>query len=370
MGEVMLLTSHTIHRLAFTAAMVAAVLGTRNVAASDPRAPDRIPAEFETQAAMVIGWTVADPIIQNVQVEIVRNVSPQVPVVVLVDDDQERAAADLVLKASGIRARSIHLLEIPGDTIWIRDFGPMTVLRSDGRAELVDHHYADGKRPWDDMAAVRLARMLRIPNRRVPLTLEGGNIIANGRGIVLTTNRLYEQNAGRGHTSESIQQSLRTEFGVRQAVFLEPLKGEPTGHVDMFAAFVAPTTVVVGRYDPEVDPVNAAILDRNAERLRQIETADGCLEVVRIPMPAHSAAVWPTYANIVFAGRVVLVPVYSGWDAAGREEALAIFRRLLPKHRVVPIDCRELIRLGGALRCITLNVGRVGELRSELPLKR
>ena len=73
--------------------------------------------------------------------------------------------------------------------------------------------------------------------------------------------------------------------------------------------------------------------------------------------------VWRTYTNLLFAGPVVLVPVYSGVDREGRERALEIYRRLMPEREIIAIDCSDLIRLGGALHCITMNVGQVGNRR-------
>jgi agmatine/peptidylarginine deiminase len=323
----------------------------------------RMPAEFEPQEAILIGWTEEDPIIRHVLIEIVQNVSPHVPVMILVDDETERAAADLALQSSGVRKRSIHLVQIPGDTIWLRDFGPLTVYRSDRQAELLNHEYADGKRPWDDRAPASLARMLRMPLRNVPLMLEGGNLLSNGQGLILTSSKFLEQNTGRGLGPGQLIDRLQNELGARQTIVLEPLDGEPTGHVDMFAAFLDANTVVLGQYDRRLDDVNAEILDRNARRLEKVSTAGGRLRVIRIPMPPHRENEWPTYTNMVFADGVVLVPVYAGIDPQGRAAALSTLRRLMPDRRIISIDCRDLIRLGGALHCITMNVGRIGNPR-------
>ena len=72
-------------------------------------------------------------------------------------------------------------------------------------------------------------------------------------------------------------------------------------------------------------------------------------------MPDHDDGYWRTYTNIVFANGVVLVPVYPDYCPDLDEEALAIYRRLLPDRQVVGIDCSGLIKMNGALRCITMN---------------
>ena len=135
-----------------------------------------------------------------------------------------------------------------------------------------------------------------------------------------------------------------------------PLEGESTGHVDMFCAFLKMDLAVVGRYDPAEDPENAARLDQIAEDLAGLNTRTGPLRIERLPMPDHRDGFWRTYTNVVFANDVLLVPIYPAYCPDLDEEALAIFRRLLPDRRVVGIDASELIKMNGALRCITMNV--------------
>ena len=63
-------------------------------------------------------------------------------------------------------------------------------------------------------------------------------------------------------------------LGCDQTHFLETLEGERTGHIDLFAKFTQPDTVVLGRYDAATDPENAARMERNAARLARIRLAD------------------------------------------------------------------------------------------------
>ena len=81
----------------------------------------------------------------------------------------------------------------------------------------------------------------------------------------------------------SIQQSTTQNLRIRRCTgsmaqlhsdsFLEPLKGERTGHVDLFAKFMSADTIIVGRYDSDLDR-NAARLNRNVERLSAIRLGD------------------------------------------------------------------------------------------------
>ena len=73
-------------------------------------------------------------------------------------------------------------------------------------------------------------------------------------------------------------------------------------------------------------------------------------------MPDHDDAIRRTYTNIVFANEMVLVPTSPDYCPELDEEALASYRRWLPERRMVGIDASGLIRMNGALRCITMNL--------------
>jgi agmatine/peptidylarginine deiminase len=234
----------------------------------------------------------------------------------------------------------------------------------------MDADYERFARPKDDTAPQGVAAQLHLTAVRAPLSLEGGNLLSNGRGLCLTTTMLYDGNRERGHTEGSLRKVLRDFFGAQETVFLEPLSGEPTGHVDMFAAFTDANTVVVGQYDTAIDPTNAAVLNRNAARLARIRGPEGPLQVVRIPMPPRDGEQWRTYTNVVFANGVLLTPAYERIDPQGQRAAADTFQRLLPGWRITGIDVSGLIANGGALHCISMNAPRLARWPAFRPSRR
>ncbi len=214
----------------------------------------------------------------------------------------------------------------------------------------------------DDRVPLELGRLLKLPVVTVPLTIEGGNLLTNGDGLAIVTDQFLEKNITADEDENSLLATLQNACGFRQVVVLQSLLGEPTGHVDMFATFTSPTTVLVGAYRVEQDAENAAILDRNAARLRQVRTSQGPLRVVRVPMPPRRNNTWPTYTNVVYANGVVLVPIYPSLDQVGRRRALDIFSQALPTWKVVGIDATQIIKMDGALHCMTMNLGAIGQL--------
>jgi agmatine/peptidylarginine deiminase len=251
--------------------------------------------------------------------------------------------------------------------MWVRDYGPLVVVHGSGRVNLVDSNYDADDRPADEDVPQAVGRSWRRPIVRSRLVLEGGNLLSNGRGLLIATEALLTENVAKGWTEDGLRTRLAEVYGCRQLVLLEELIGEPNRHVDMFATFVSSGTVVVGRYDPATDPDNAAILDRNAFRLSQVIIQDGPLRVERIPMPRSDGDVWPTYTNVIYANGVLLVPVYPGIDPDGRNEALDTFARLLPGWRIVSVDATDLLDMYGGLHCLSMNLGPIGRLPAAPP---
>jgi agmatine/peptidylarginine deiminase len=166
---------------------------------------------------------------------------------------------------------------------------------------------------------------------------------------------LATRNKHRGYSPQQVVDLLSKYYGFRQVSLLKPLLSEPTGHIDMFATFVAPNLVVVGQYDPKVDPVNADILDENAAVLAKGRTSFGPLRVVRIPMPSNHGGIWKTFTNVIYANGTLIMPTY-GTDLEAQKEAMGIYSRLLPDWEIVGVDATTVIKQRGSLRCLSINI--------------
>ena len=316
----------------------------------------RVPGEFERQEALVLaaGRLAAEH--PGILASIITAAQRRVRLIGIVADLKEEHAVLQMLEDSGLPTDALALIETPHDTIWVRDYGPVFVQTLGSQRVAMDADYVRLNRTCDDDFPAFIAPFFHSVVIRLPIVFEGGNFLSNGRGICITTTRTLDQNAETESAEAEVGRAFGECFGSSQTVFLEPLSREPTGHVDMFALFAAPNVVVVGAYDPHVDPENAEILHRNAARLAGLPTIDGPLRVVRIPMPDNRDGIWRTYANAVFANGTLLVPVYPDADPATERMALDTLRHLLPAWELVSINVSEIIWAGGALHCIVANV--------------
>ncbi len=325
----------------------------------------RVPGEFEHQDAMLFS---GDSLVESnpkLFLDLVSQLQDHVEMVLLVSGVEQSEAAKLLLDFNSVPRENVRFAELPHDTMWARDYGPIVVMSHGDQAVFVDAFYSTD-RGLDDGTPSGLAELLHKPVVRIPVRIDGGNLLFNGDGLAVTTSRLWRDNAGSELDSESMHEIMTDAYGLHQILTLEPLQGEPTGHVDMFMTFIAHNTVLVGKYDSAEEPENAAILDQNAAELAKVETSEGPLQVVRIPMPRHDDGIWRTYTNVIYANGVVLLPAYPNIDEPGLRETLATYRSLLPGWDVVPIDTSSLIEFSGALHCLSMNLAKIGNL-PELP---
>ena len=289
-------------------------------------------------------------------VDLISILIDHIPVVAIVNSEEQRRNLITLLCDWGLPAHLLHYVSLPVKGMWVRDYGPVFV-RSQHRGIVInDAEYIESDRVNDDMAPTELANLLKLPVKSVPMLIEGGNILSNGQGLCLTTDALMSRNQARGRSKAQVEQCLRQSYGFNQVITLDALRAEPTGHIDMFATFVSPSTLLLGEYDPKVDPVNHDVLNKNAALLRGVQTAAGPLKIVRIPMPSNRGSIWRTYTNAIYANDVVVVPTYAHFDADVERRAMAIYAEHLPGWEIIGIDAGSVIVQRGSLRCVSINI--------------
>lgn len=310
-----------------------------------------LPADFDPIDCLILGWFPEfTPQAQRAVAQAIAAATRATDVLVIVPGSSDSVVIQSLLPEYADRER-IRFLEFPIESPWTRDYGPMVVKRSDGSREIVDFAYAPSL--VDDQVPTHFSKYYGLPLRQESLCLEGGNLLSNGCGLLLTTKRLIRNNVASGFNARTIRECFADALGATEVVFLDELAGESSGHVDMFASFLAPDLVLLGQYDPAVDSRNAAVLDRNAERLQRIQTAVGPLRVIRIPMPRRQQFWWYTHANLIHANGVLLVPIFSNRPQEVQQQALQTIARHAKGQEICPIDCSHLMVGNGSLHCLS-----------------
>ncbi len=325
----------------------------------------RLAAEFEPARVLLLGVSDWQPHHREILIEIATKSADHVNIMVLCNDTwQIKQTTQWLLEADQDFA-NLYFCEIPLDTVWLRDFGPIFGQTSDG-AMALDFYY-EGTRPKDDGMPAVWSRRSGTQHVAVPWTVQGGNLIFNGQGLALATNRIFEDNYirfnGPHHVPNAeyerrkmVVDQFVMSCNLSQLVILEPLQSESTKHVDMFATFLSAEDVLVAELDPASDPVNAAILDRNVARLAKVQVGDRPLRVHRIRIPTRDQMSWSAYTNAIIADDLILMPVFGTDPPELIEQAKQKYRSLMPRHTVETIDMSSMKQLQGELHCLSRHV--------------
>ncbi|HYW78074.1 MAG TPA: agmatine deiminase family protein, partial [Thermoguttaceae bacterium] len=186
----------------------------------------RLPGDFETHEAIVL---VGDGLARDfpeILTTIVARSEDRQAVVALVSSAVNREHVAGILTGRGLSLESVRFLIAPTNTIWLRDFGPLFVCRPDGTTCAVDPGYGKPLRASDDGIPAAIAKQLEMPLATTDLVWHGGNLLSNGQGLLLTTTGAINANIELGYNTDTITRFLAAQFGARQVVVLEPLRGE------------------------------------------------------------------------------------------------------------------------------------------------
>jgi agmatine deiminase len=323
----------------------------------------RYPGEWEPHERTIMGWpcraSMWGPTLERARLDYahVANAIADFEDVTMI-----AASADDVRAARAACAGRVQIVALPMDDSWLRDTGPIYLVDDSGGRVAVHFKFnAWGEKfvPWDKDAAVGelIAHELGHEVRKAPLVLEGGSVISDGAGTVLTTEQcLLSANRNPSLSREAIEELLVEYLECERLVWLGQglLEDRDTdGHVDLVAAFTPDGRVLMqGVPDGNANLVN---VDDNLERL-----GEAGLEAVVIPfLPYDDVAgetVAVSYLNLYICNDAVIVPV-SGHEYD--EEALAIIGSVYPGRQVVPVPGSTIAYGGGGPHCITQQVPAV-----------
>ena len=320
----------------------------------------RLPAEWEPHERTLMGWpcrlALWGELMEHAHAdyaEVANAIARFEPVTMIAADANDAELA---------RARchdGVDVVELPLDDSWLRDCGPIYVYGEDGTRRAVHFRFnAWGEKypPWDRDAEVggAIARRFGDAVTPAPIVLEGGSILGDGDGTLLTTEQcLLAPSRNPSLSREQIEDELRRSLGVRRIVWLG--KGlvedrDTDGHVDLIASYARPGQVLlqtVAPGNPNFD--NCA---ENASRLR----AAG-IDVVELPfLPYVEVAgetVAATYLNLYLCNGAAIVPVCGDPSEA---DALTLIADAFPDREVVPVPGAVLAFGGGGPHCITQQV--------------
>jgi agmatine deiminase len=336
-----------------------------------------MPAEWESHAATWLAWphNTSDwpgkfQTIPWVYADIIRHLSKDETVHILVNDAAMQTRAQRIIERAGANMPAVQFHQVPTDRVWTRDSGPIFLKDPAGKTAITNWHFNAWAKydNWknDDLVPDAAASILKLkqfkpqagtPRRRV--VLEGGSIDVNGAGLLLTTEEclLSEiQQRNPGLSREEIEQAMCDNLGIKKVLWLKNgIAGDDThGHVDDLARFTDKNTIVIASEQDKSD-ANYENLQENIALLKVMKNLQGKpFRVIELPMPApvifEGQRLPASYANFYIANKKVLVPTFN--DPNDRI-ALNILQDLFPTRRIIGIHSLDLVWGLGTLHCMT-----------------
>ena len=253
----------------------------------------------------------------------------------------------------------IEIVELPIDDSWLRDSGPIYVVDDSGGRVAVHfgfNSWGEKFAPWDKDAEIGglIAGELGDEVRRAPMVLEGGSVISDGAGTIVTTEQcLLSPSRNPSLSQDAIEEHLAEWLGAERIVWLGlglVEDRDTDGHVDLIAAF-APDRRALVQTVPAGNPNH----ERCAENVQRLN--DAGIETIELPhLPYREVAgeaVAVGYLNLYICNGAVIVP--SAEDEFD-EEAMAIIGSAFPGRSIVPVPGATIAYGGGGPHCITQQV--------------
>lgn len=384
-----------------------------------------IPAEFEPVDSIWMAYPVYEnrkgyPS-QSVQEAMIKALVPHTKIDFLVQDTTELDLVNQWLMTMDLPPDQVRLHLVPHTDIWMRDMGPIFLKNTSGEIKIADFGFNTWSytKPTDALAMIDesvdrlVAREMEIPILRSNLISEGGDREFNGKGTLMVTEAV-EMQRNPGLTKAEIEAELKRIFNIKKVIWLKQgladddlsFKGKlpgniftvltTGGHIDEFARFVNPHTILLAEVSPEErdeDPIARITYDRMEEnyRILQEETdQDGQpFQIIRVPVAAPiyetmdendevfnllqtlsfedgttildgssiTTILAASYLNFVIANDVVLIPAYAqpgrsdifqDKDAAVKK----IFETVFPDRDIIQINPEAVNAGGGGMHCI------------------
>lgn len=323
----------------------------------NPYAPQgnvRSMAEWESIQSLMISWVA----FKDVLSKIVAAAQKECEVLIVCRD---KNLARLELEDRGIDCNdNITFLETQVNTVWVRDYGPQSIY-VDGSLAFVDWEY-NRPRPADDQLSYTVAKHFNSvcygsQEASDAILFTGGNFITDGKGTAFSSKLILEENI----LPNRVPAMMKKYMGIEKFITLDTLEYDVIHHLDMHMKLLDEETLLIGQYPEGVS--DGPIIEKNVAYIKQhLKSPLGNpYKIIRIPMPPDQMGVYPdqmgfyrNYTNAVFVNTSILVPIY---NCPYDQIALDIWQTAMPEYKIVPIDANDLIEAGGALHCVTKEIG-------------
>ena len=222
---------------------------------------------------------------------------------------------------------------------WVRDFMPIQISES----EFIQYKYNPNYLQKDQYYITnpdKCCKYLSISTTKIDIVLDGGNILKCSDCIIMA-NKVFVENT---HLSKiQLINVLENTFQC-EAFFIPWDNYEKYGHVDGMVRCIDNEKVLLNNY------INFDKLLRS----QIVNVLQNKFEIIELDynVPKLSSYSW-AYINYLQVGKFILLP---SLVMPEDEQAYEQFSTIFSDYQIEKVNVSEIVKLGGALNCISWNV--------------
>lgn len=329
----------------------------------------RIAAEWEPVIGVMVAWP------QHLPYTILEDFSKEEQLYILVESEEDEQSAKEHLTAHGIHMENTHFLQVErsSDGWWPRDWGPHPLFKEDKEMILAsasfmnsdpnskvesdsvlynpfdDTYYeameAQGQHmenagapldgeplsPKEDAAIKFIAPQLGLEYIKMPIVLTGGNIMSDGRGNMISTAVLTNENRFMGISDEEFFQYASKELGVDTYSVISNYEDMGIQHIDCLLKMIDEETLIVSRA-PKDHPYYERYENIVNHELAKLRTCYGrSYKIYRLDVVRYDGDDLTAYANSYIMNKKVYVPMFG---VEQDETALKQWQEAMPGYEI------------------------------------
>lgn len=261
------------------------------------------------------------------------------------------------------RGRDVEIIPAPVDDIWMRDILPSFAFCGHSLL-LIDWNFngwgsspARRARAGDRLGEV-LSSLTQLPMIAAPFVAEGGAILTDGQGTIVTTKScLLNPNRNPGRNGSEIEEAF-SKLGSRQLVWLVGDPDEPitSGHPDGYVLFSESGAILVEHADERHRTFRRRAQD--IRKLRLTRDNEGRLAKLKLVLPPRRKY-WrgagrlfaPCYLNAYVTNGSVVTGTFG--DAERDELARSALQEAFPGREIHMLRIDHIAAGGGGIHCLT-----------------
>jgi agmatine deiminase len=225
--------------------------------------------------------------------------------------------------------------------IWARDYMPIQINNNEFIEYRYDPDYLQGK--WKGCRNLKtypdiVCDKINLKTTKSDIIMDGGNFVKSSNCVILTEKIVSEN---RFHFIKTgLFKKIQDTFKVEKVVLIPQDKKDIYGHTDGMIRFIDNETVLINHFYKS----DAVIQSR-------LKKAGLKIEVIDYKVKKSDKRNW-AYLNFLQTKDLILLPKF---DIEEDEQAFNQINNFYTEYKgkVLQVEMSEIVKLGGALNCIT-----------------